>query len=77
MTTLTGTVRWVEPYYGPGELPVHTHCECTVEHAINWARNSLACRNVKETLSDEDALEYFITVHWAQWDADWRLRDEA
>lgn len=42
----------------------NSHCTCTPEQAIQ-AMHSYADRTGKHRLSDEHALEDFLTTHWA------------
>lgn len=58
-------VFWQEPYYGPGDLPVHVECSCSIEHAINSSKNAAARCNYTYA-SNEQALEDFLTVNWAE-----------
>lgn len=58
---MTQIVEWIEPWYGPGELPVHVTLTCSLEHARNATRNA----HPEKVISDEAALEDFLTIHWA------------
>jgi hypothetical protein len=62
---MTKYVEWVEPHYGPEELPVDVFLRCTIAHAINFARNT-AEKLGHSYASDEDALDDFIVTHWAE-----------
>lgn len=61
---MTQIVEWQEPWYAPDEAPVHVTCLCSIEHAINHAKNIAATRGFQYP-SDQMALEDFLTVHWA------------
>jgi len=58
-------VYWSEPWYGTEELPVHVELSCSVEHAINLAKN-VAAKRGHTYLNDEEALNDFLAVHWAE-----------
>lgn len=58
-------VYWVEPWYGPGELPVDVELSCSVEHATNYAKN-VAAKSGHIYPTDEAALDDFLAVHWAE-----------
>jgi hypothetical protein len=50
-------VEWIEPF-GPNNEPVY--CRVTRETAIATQRR------IHEYASDQDALDDFVTVHWAE-----------
>lgn len=55
-------VKWIEPFDGYGAEALH--CKVSIENAIASAKRSAASRGYAY-IRDEDALNDFITVHWA------------
>jgi hypothetical protein len=61
---MTKYVEWEDPWYSPGELPVHVTNRMTVEHTINLQKNK-AAKGGHTYDTDEQALDDFLVVYWA------------
>jgi hypothetical protein len=63
---MTKYVEWIEPFDASGSIALI--CRLTVEDAIKWQQGApeRAGNKVFKYESDEQALEDFVTVHWAR-----------